>query len=87
MAAILVHQQGENNFEITMFRDNQALEEAILQLPTDEIFFMKDVERTAMRQIERFFKRRLDEHFFLQLKNDPEEEQKIRKLYEVRTMR
>lgn len=87
MAAILVSRQAEDSFLIQTFRDNDSMSEECSKYQEADVFSMKDVDRTAMRQIERYFKHRLDEEYFISLQKNPEEEVKIRRLYEVRTMR
>lgn len=87
MAAVLIHRQSEDKFEIEIFRDDNSLKESMSKYQERELFLMRNVDRTAIRQIERYFKRRLNDTYFELLKTDSSEEAKIRKLYEVRTMR
>lgn len=88
MVSIVVTRKGKDEFEISIFREDSDIENnGDGTAPKEDRYQMYHVERTAIRQIERYFKRRLNDEYFQLLKQSDEEERKIRKLYEVRTMR
>jgi|GEM_PF-4923282 len=83
MAAILIVKSVTGSFEIQVFRTDQELEQAIFQFSDESVFYMKDISRNSIQQIERFFRRMLTEDYFEKLKTDPNEEIRIRRLYEI----
>lgn len=83
MAAILIIKSAVNSFEIQVFRTDEELDRTLLQFSDESVFHMKNISRNSIQQIERFFRRMLTEDYFGKLKKEPDEEMRIRRLYEI----
>lgn len=83
MAAIVIVQKATDLFDIQIYRDEIELEDFLAKKDTSSFFCMKKISRNSMQQIERYFRRMLTEEYFIKLQEDPGEEIKIRRLYEI----
>ncbi len=82
--AIVIIQNTEGHFEVTSFRSEEEYTQWKLDHGETVIeVSIEDVSRGALIQIVRHINRLLTPAFVSKLKEDPEEKERIKKLYEI----
>lgn len=83
MAAILIEHKADLLFEIYIYRNEQELDDFLQNKELSSFFVMSNISRNSVQQIERYFRRMLTKDYFLKLQQNPEETERIRRLYEI----
>jgi hypothetical protein len=83
MAAILIEHKANLLFEIYIYRNEQELDDFLQNKELSSFFVMSNISRNSVQQIERYFRRMLTKDYFLKLQQNPEETERIRRLYEI----
>lgn len=77
MATIIISKKENHSFVIDVHRENVVGEQ------NENTFYLYDIQRTAVQQIERYLKRMINEDYFNKLMTDKDESLKIKRLYEI----
>lgn len=77
MSVIQIIRKFSNEFEIQVFRSENEVDKH------PDSILIENIQRTALQQLERYFKRMLDDAYYEKLKNDATEIKRIRHLYEI----
>lgn len=83
MAAIVIERKAQNQFDIQIYRNEQELDDFLVDKKLSSFFYMKEISRNSILQIERYFKRMLTDDYFEKLQSDEDETLRIRRLYEI----